>query len=852
MSEEKTAVSKQVNCTIIVTDNLVVFPGQVVAIPVSHTELMEKVYAQGGKLFITAPKDSALQANQSGEVYDIGTIGHITEIIPEPEGETLIVFAAESRGRLRALGSDGFAARVEVVQESDVIAPELQTLAKAAFAQFIAHLEKTQGAPAKLLMEEPRLKALKNTSEKNPQLLSDQMASFLNLDTAQKVNLLQITDAEQRLEYVLEYITEMSQLADLARKIKANVSEKMEKTQKEWYLREQMSAIKKELGEGGDSEDELDKLAKKIQEAGMTAEARKKCEGDLKSLRQMNPTAQEANVIRTYLEWMTSIPWNQKSEVAKDLQRAKEILDEDHYGLDEVKEHILEYLAVQKRSEKVKGDILCLVGPPGVGKTSLGKSIARATGREFLRISLGGVHSEADIRGHRRTYVGAQPGRIITSMKKAKTTNPMIQFDEIDKESQGASMNGDPSAAMLEVLDPEQNCTFHDNYLDVDYDLSNSMMVCTANDLSTIPGPLRDRMEIIEIEGYTEEEKVEIAKRHLVRKAANEAGLKEAEFSITDEALSLLIKHYTMEAGVRNLARQLSNLARKALMDIDKGHTESVTVTPESLEKYLGPKKFENDMAEAEATVGRVNGLYVAGASGGILPLEGVMFSDPGHGGAEATGSLKDVMKESVSDAYAYVRAHAQELGIPAEDFQNKRLHIKAGAGATPKDGPSAGLAIATVITSLMTQIPVRADVAMTGEISVTGKSMPIGGLKQKLRGAFEAGIRTALVPVSNVKDLEEVAEKVKQSLEIIPVASEMEVLKKALVRMPTPLTDVKPAEEKVAGVDGGQLQEAFAKALAQVMAVKVPVPANDTMPPAAALQEPAPAARVQGKGTQP
>jgi ATP-dependent Lon protease len=562
----------------------------------------------------------------------------------------------------------------------------------------------------------------------------------------------------------------------------------MEKTQREYYLNEQMKAIQKELGDGEDGKDELTELEDKINRTKLSKEAKDKCLGELKKLRQMSPMSAEATVVRNYLDWMLALPWGKRSKVKKDLRLAQEVLDNDHFGLEKVKDRIVEYLAVQQRANKLTGPILCLVGPPGVGKTSLAKSIAKATGREYVRMSLGGVRDEAEIRGHRRTYIGSMPGKIIQSMRKAKTANPLFLLDEIDK--MGMDFRGDPSSALLEVLDPEQNNSFNDHYLEVDYDLSSVMFVTTANTLN-IPGPLMDRMEIIRLAGYTEEEKLEIARRHLIANSVKKHGLTDKEWSITDDALMLLIRRYTREAGVRNLERELSNLVRKAVKDILLAKKQTVTVDEAVVEEYLGPPRFRFGSAETEDQVGAVTGLAWTEVGGELLTIEGVMM--PGKGRMTVTGNLKDVMKESISAAASYVRSRAVDFGIEPPLFEKRDIHVHVPEGATPKDGPSAGIAMATAIVSLMTGIPVRRDIAMTGEVTLRGRVLPIGGLKEKLLAALRGGLKKVLIPEENAKDIVELPDSVKNGLEI----SRMDqVLKHALVRLPTPI-EWDPVESK-------------------------------------------------------
>jgi ATP-dependent Lon protease len=573
----------------------------------------------------------------------------------------------------------------------------------------------------------------------------------------------------------------------------------MEKTQREYYLNEQMKAIQKELGEGEDGKDETAEIEAKIKATKLTKEAHDKAMAELKKLRTMSPMSAEATVVRNYLDWILSIPWKKRSVVRKDIVAAEKVLDADHYGLEKVKERIIEYLAVQSRSKKIRGPILCLVGPPGVGKTSLGKSIAKATGRNFVRMSLGGVRDEAEIRGHRRTYIGSMPGKVIQGMKKAKTSNPLFLLDEIDK--LGADWRGDPSSALLEVLDPEQNGTFADHYLEVDYDLSDVMFITTANSLR-MPQPLLDRMEIIRIPGYTEDEKVQIAKRHLMPKVTEANGLKPSEWSLSDEALLDLVRYYTREAGVRNLERELGGLARKAVKEIVSAKAKKVAITRKNLEKYAGIKKFRYGEAESEDMVGVVTGLAWTEVGGEILTIESVVV--PGKGNIKPTGQLGDVMKESVSAALSYVRSRSITFGIKPTLFEKRDIHVHVPEGATPKDGPSAGVAMATSIISVLTGIPVRREVAMTGEITLRGRVLPIGGLKEKLLAALRAGITTVFIPKDNEKDLADIPESVKKALKIIAVSHVDQVISQALVRAPEPITWVEPEEAPVPPVESG------------------------------------------------
>jgi ATP-dependent Lon protease len=618
--------------------------------------------------------------------------------------------------------------------------------------------------------------------------LADTVAAHLSVKIAEKQALLEMPKITDRLEKVYSLMESEIGVLQVEKRIRSRVKRQMEKTQREYYLNEQLKAIQKELGETEDGRDELNEIEERIKKAKLSDEAREKSMGELKKLRQMSPMSAEATVVRNYLDWILSLPWGKRSKIKKDILAAETILHEDHYGLDKVKERILEYLAVQQRTNKLRGPILCLVGPPGVGKTSLGKSIARATGREFVRMSLGGVRDEAEIRGHRRTYIGSMPGKIVQSMKKAKTGNPLILLDEIDK--LGADFRGDPSSALLEVLDPEQNSTFIDHYLEVEYDLSDVMFITTANTLR-MPQPLMDRMEIIRIPGYTEDEKLEIAKRHLLSKQMEAHGLKGEEWQISDTALRDIIRYYTREAGVRNLERELANLSRKAVRDIVSGKTKKIGITQRNLGKYAGVRRFRYGNAETEDLVGVVNGLAWTETGGEILQVEAVML--PGKGRMQTTGKLGDVMKESIDAARSYVRSRAVSYGIKPPVFEKKDIHVHVPEGATPKDGPSAGVAMTTAIVSVLTSTPIRRDVAMTGEVTLRGRVLPIGGLKEKLLAAHRGGIKTVIIPEENEKDLAEIPDNVKRGLKIIAVSTVEEVLKNALTR---PLTAIEWREE--------------------------------------------------------
>ncbi|MBC7158146.1 MAG: endopeptidase La, partial [Rhodobacteraceae bacterium] len=636
------------------------------------------------------------------------------------------------------------------------------------------------------------LAAVAETEE--PARLADLVAGHLGVDVKQKQELLETLDVAQRLEKVYGLMQGEMSVLQVEKKIKSRVKSQMEKTQREYYLNEQMKAIQRELGDGEDGQNEVAELIERIAATKFSKEAREKAEAELKKLKSMSPMSAEATVVRNYLDWLLSLPWGKRSRVRKDLHKAQEVLDADHYGLEKVKERIVEYLAVQARSAKLKGPILCLVGPPGVGKTSLGKSVARATGREFIRISLGGVRDESEIRGHRRTYIGSMPGKIIQSLKKAKTTNPLILLDEIDK--MGQDFRGDPASAMLEVLDPEQNATFTDHYLEVEYDLSDVMFITTANSYN-MPSPLLDRMEIIPLSGYTEDEKREIARQHLLPKQIKAHGLRKGEFEITDAALTAIIRTYTREAGVRNLERELAKLARKAVTEIVKKAAKKVEVTPDNLADFLGVPRYRFGLAEKEDQVGVVTGLAWTSVGGELLSIEALKL--PGKGRMKTTGKLGDVMKESIDAAASFVRSIAPTIGVRPPQFEKIDIHVHVPEGATPKDGPSAGVAMVTSIVSVLTQIPVRKDIAMTGEVTLRGNVLGIGGLKEKLLAALRGGITTVLIPEENAKDLPEIPDNVKQGLTIIPVANVREVLTHALVRKPEPVEWDEAAEEAAA-----------------------------------------------------
>ncbi|AWN35244.1 endopeptidase La [Methylobacterium radiodurans] len=760
--------------------DIVVFPHMIVPLFVGREKsirALEEAVRTDRHILLATQINAGDDDPATDAIYTIGTLASVLQLLKLPDGTVKVL--VEGAGRAKITGftrsDEYYEAEAEALHDELGDKVEAEALARSVLSEFENYVKLNKKISPEVVS------AVTQIDE--PSKLADTIGSHLLVKIADKQGILETPTVAQRLERVLSLMESEISVLQVEKRIRTRVKRQMEKTQREYYLNEQMKAIQKELGDSEDGRDELAELEEKIEKTKLSKEARDKATAELKKLRQMSPMSAEATVVRNYLDWMLGIPWGKRSKVKKDLPGAQLLLDEDHFGLEKVKERIVEYLAVQQRANKLTGPILCLVGPPGVGKTSLGKSIAKATGREFVRMSLGGVRDEAEIRGHRRTYIGSMPGKVVQSMRKAKTSNPLILLDEIDK--MGMDFRGDPSAALLEVLDPEQNSTFNDHYLEVDYDLSNVMFVTTANTLN-IPGPLMDRMEVIRIAGYTEEEKVEIARKHLIPNALKKHGLDRKEWSIDDEGLMMLVRRYTREAGVRNLERELSNLIRKAVKEILITKTKSVAVTPETLPVFLGPPKFRYGEIDAEDQVGVVTGLAWTEVGGELLTIEGVMM--PGKGKMTVTGNLKDVMKESISAAASYVRSRALDFGIEPPLFERRDIHVHVPEGATPKDGPSAGIAMATAIISTLTGIPVRRDVAMTGEVTLRGRVLPIGGLKEKLLAALRGGIKTVLIPEENAKDIAEVPDSVKNGLEIVPVSRMDQVLERALVRQPEPI----------------------------------------------------------------
>jgi len=767
--------------------DIVVFPHMIVPLFVGREKsvrALEAVMKEDKQILLVAQKNAGQDDPGADDLFQIGTISTVLQLLKLPDGTVKVLVEGGRRARVAGFKETApyFEAFVEKIEEPPVEGRETEALARTVVAQFEQYIKLNKKIAPEVLVS---VNQIEDASK-----LADTIASHLGLKIPEKQELLELPSVAARLEKVFAHMEGEIGVLQVEKRIRSRVKRQMEKTQREYYLNEQLKAIQKELGEGEDGKDEIAEIEAKIKATKFSKEAREKALAEVKKLRSMSPMSAEATVVRNYLDWMLSIPWKKQSRVRRDIVAAEKVLDADHYGLEKVKERIIEYLAVQSRSPKIRGPILCLVGPPGVGKTSLGKSIAKATGRNFVRMSLGGVRDEAEVRGHRRTYIGSMPGKVIQGMKKAKTSNPLFLLDEIDK--LGADWRGDPSSALLEVLDPEQNSTFADHYLEVDYDLSDVMFVTTANSLR-MPQPLLDRMEIIRIPGYTEDEKVEIAKRHLMSKVSEANGLKADEWSVTDSAIRDLIRYYTREAGVRNLEREIAGLARKSVKEIVSKKAKKVAITHKNLDKFAGVRKFRYGEAEAEDMVGVVTGLAWTEVGGEILTIESVLL--PGKGNVKQTGKLGDVMQESVSAAMSYVRSRSTTFGIKPTLFEKRDLHVHVPEGATPKDGPSAGIAMATSIVSVLTGIPVRRDVAMTGEITLRGRVLPIGGLKEKLLAAMRAGIKTVFIPKDNEKDLADIPDSVKKGLEINPVSHVDEVIMRALARKPEAITWEEPVE---------------------------------------------------------
>ena len=777
--------------------NIVVYPHMVVPLFVGRDKsisALEEVMDKGQELLFLAQRDADTNDPQKEDLYEVGTIGKVLQLLKLPDGTVKVLVEGIKRAKVEELipHENFLEAKIEVISEEKIEDKTIIAISR----QVVSRFEDFVKLNTKVASEV--VSSLKDIND--PSKIADTIASQMTGNVSEKQKLLEIFNLEERLNDILNLLDGELSVLQVEKKIKRRVKNQMEKTQKEYYLNEQMKAIQKELDDDEEGIDDIAEIEEKIKNTKLSKEALEKTKNELKKLKQMSPMSAEATVVRNYLDWILDIPWGKKKKVKKDIGMAQKTLDKDHYGLDKVKDRITEYLAVQNRSKKIKGPILCLVGPPGVGKTSLGKSIAAATGREFIRMSLGGVRDESEIRGHRRTYIGSMPGRIVQSLKKVKTTNPLFLLDEIDK--LGSDFRGDPASALLEVLDPEQNNAFNDHYLEVDYDLSQVMFVTTANSLD-IPQALADRMEIIRIAGYTEDEKLEIAKRHLIEKTKESNGLSEKEWSVSDDAIQSVIRYYSREAGVRGLEREINSLARKAVKDIALNKSDSVNVTSENISDYLGVKKYRYGKTENDDLVGVVTGLAYTEVGGDILNVEAVML--PGNGKIKATGKLGDVMKESIDAASSFVRSRAVNYGIEPPIFQRKDIHVHVPEGATPKDGPSAGVAMVVAIISVMAEIPIKNDVAMTGEMSLRGRVLPIGGLKEKLLAATRSGIKTVLVPSENKRELSEVPENIKEKLDIKLISNIDEALDYALTKKPVAIEwDEKAwlAEQKKGNID--------------------------------------------------
>ena len=773
--------------------DIVVFPHMIVPLFVGRDKsvrALEEVMKSDKQILLATQKSAADDEPAPEAIHSLGVVASVLQLLKLPDGTVKVLVEGGARARITGfLKNDAFyEAEIEEVAEDADSEAEIEALMRSAASKFEDYVKLNKKVPPEALASVGEIT--------DAAKLADTISAHLAVKIDEKQSLLEEPEVARRLERVLGLMEGEIGVLQVEKKIRSRVKRQMEKTQREYYLNEQMKAIQRELGEGDDSREELAELEERVAKAKFSKEARTKAEAELKKLRQMSPMSAEATVVRNYLDWLLSIPWGKRRRLKKDLDRAENVLETDHYGLEKVKERILEHLAVQARTKKLKGPILCLVGPPGVGKTSLGRSIAKATGRDFIRMSLGGVRDEAEIRGHRRTYIGSMPGRIIQSMKKVKSSNPLFLLDEIDK--LGADYRGDPAAALLEVLDPEQNSSFNDHYLEVDYDLSDVMFVTTANTLN-LPQPLLDRMEIIRIAGYTEDEKVEIAKRHLIPKQVKNHALKEDEWSITEDGLRDLIRYYTREAGVRNLEREIANLARKAVRKIESGEEKSIQVTPDNLGDFAGVRKHRFGETDQDDQVGVVTGLAWTEVGGDLLTIEAVRM--PGRGRMTVTGNLRDVMKESISAANSFVQSRAPSLGVKPTVFRSTDIHVHVPEGATPKDGPSAGVGMMTAIVSVLTGVPVRKDIAMTGEITLRGRVLPIGGLKEKLLAALRGGVKTVLIPKENEKDLADIPDNVKEMLEIIPVETVDEVLSRALTAPVEPVEWTEAEEAALAAI---------------------------------------------------
>jgi len=807
VAEEDTQIAEQPEipqqgAPVLPLRDVVVYPHMVIPLFVGRDrsiKALDHAMQVGKQIVLVAQKQADVDEPSVGDIYEVGTLATILQLLKLPDGTVKVLVEGGQRVALKEpREGEFFSADIETLEETEgADERELEVLVRSVVSNFENYVKLSKKVPPEILTSLAGID--------HPGRLADTVAAHMSLRLSDKQRVLELAELRARLELVLTLIEGEIDVLQIEKRVRGRVKQQMEKSQREYYLNEQMKAIQKELGEINEESNEIADLENRIESAGMPAEAKEKAASELGKLKMMSPMSAEATVVRNYIDWLLKAPWKKRSRVLKDLSRAQEVLDEDHYGLEKVKERIVEYLAVQQRVKKQKGPILCLVGPPGVGKTSLGKSIARSTNRKFVRMSLGGVRDEAEIRGHRRTYIGSMPGKIIQNMARTGVRNPLFLLDEVDKMSM--DFRGDPSSALLEVLDPEQNASFNDHYLEVDFDLSETMFICTANSLN-IPAPLLDRMEVIRLPGYTEDEKTNIAIKYLVPKQMSGNGLKEGELVITEAAIREIIRHYTREAGVRNLEREIARICRKVVKELLlKPSKKKITVRPASIEKYLGVKRFRYGRAEETDRVGQVTGLAWTEVGGELLTIEAATI--PGKGKLIHTGQLGEVMTESIQAALTVVRSRAAVMGIDPEFHQKRDIHIHVPEGATPKDGPSAGIGMCTALVSALTEIPVRSDVAMTGEITLRGEVLPIGGLKEKLLAAHRGGIRTVVIPEENEKDLAEIPKNIKGKLDIRPVKWIDQVLEIALVRMPEPREGAKPAEAKPDEAASGESKDA-------------------------------------------
>ncbi|MHB8741532.1 MAG: endopeptidase La [Sulfuricaulis sp.] len=789
-----TVTGSEINLPVLPLRDVVVFPHMVIPLFVGRRKsirALEQAMESGKQIMLVAQKSASDDDPTPENIHTIGTIASILQLLKLPDGTVKVLVEGERRAVLQKYldTEDYFSAQVAMLEAMPLTDKEGEALTRSVLNEFDQYVKLNMKIPPEILTSLAGID--------DPGRLADTVAAHLSLKIEDKQQILMVQDVRERLEKILSVLESEIDLLQVEKRIRGRVKRQMEKSQREYYLNEQMKAIQKELGELEEGPNEAEELAKKIEKAGMSKEAREKAESELKKLKMMSPMSAEATVVRNYIDWLVNVPWKKRTKIQKELTKAEEILENDHYGLEKVKERILEYLAVQQRVNKLKGPILCLVGPPGVGKTSLGQSIARATNRKFVRMSLGGVRDEAEIRGHRRTYIGSLPGKIVQNLSKVKVRNPLFMLDEVDK--MAMDFRGDPSSALLEVLDPEQNHAFNDHYLEVDYDLSDVMFIATANTLN-IPAPLLDRMEVIRLSGYTEDEKVNIATRYLIPKQRKNNGLKETELHLSESSIRDIVRYYSREAGVRNLEREIAKICRKVTKDhlLNKAKADKTTmVTPKSLEKYLGVRRFRYGTAEQTNQVGQVTGLAWTEVGGELLTIEAIIV--PGKGKLTITGKLGDVMQESIQAAMSVVRSRAATLGIMPDFYQKHDFHLHVPEGATPKDGPSAGIAMCTAMVSALTKIPVRAEVAMTGEITLRGEVLPIGGLKEKLLAAHRGNLKVVLIPEENRKDLAEIPKNIRDSLDIRPVRWVDQVLEAALERIPEPLDESKIAEAEAA-----------------------------------------------------